>query len=97
MAIKVGGTTVVDDSRNITGISISGLTTPLSLAQGGTAATSADTARTSLGLVIGTNVLAPNGSAASLTSFPTFNQNTSGTAAVAHRELVARRLRAPHR
>lgn len=34
-----------------------------------------------LGLVIGTNVLAPNGSAAALTSFPTLNQNTSGTAA----------------
>jgi len=39
MAIKVGGTTVVDDSRNITGISISGLTTPLSAAQGGTGVT----------------------------------------------------------
>lgn len=38
-------------------------------------------ARTNLGLAIGTNVLAPNGSAASLTSFPTLNQNTSGTAA----------------
>jgi len=81
MAIKVGGTTIVDDSRNITGISISGLTTPLSLAQGGTAGTTAGTARTALGLVIGTDVLAPNGSAASLTSFPTFNQNTSGSAA----------------
>ena len=29
----------------------------------------------------GTDYLAPNGSAASLTNFPTFNQNTSGTAA----------------
>jgi len=46
MAIKVGGTTVVDDSRNITGISISGLTTPLSVAQGGTGSSS--TAHTSL-------------------------------------------------
>jgi hypothetical protein len=43
MAIKVGGTTVVDDSRNITGISISGLTTPLSAAQGGTGITSLGT------------------------------------------------------
>jgi len=30
--------------------------------------------------VAGTNYLAPTGSAASLTSFPTFNQNTTGTA-----------------
>lgn len=81
MAIKIGGTTVIDDSRNISAISISGLTTPLSLAQGGTAGTTAGTARTALGLVIGTDVLAPNGSAASLTSFPTLNQNTSGSAA----------------
>jgi hypothetical protein len=49
--------------------------------QGGTGATTASGARTNLGLVIGTDVLAPNGSAASLTSFPTFNQNTTGTAA----------------
>lgn len=40
----------------------------------------ATTARSNLGLVIGTNVLAPNGSAASLTTFPTLNQNTTGTA-----------------
>lgn len=39
------------------------------------------TARSNLGLVIGTNVLAPNGSAASLTDFPTLNQNTTGSAA----------------
>jgi hypothetical protein len=50
------------------------------VASGGTNATSASAARTSLGLVIGTDVLAPNGSAASLTSFPTLNQNTTGTA-----------------
>ena len=49
--------------------------------QGGTGATTASGARTNLGLVIGTDVLAPTGSAASLTSFPTFNQNTTGTAA----------------
>jgi len=42
---------------------------------------SGSTLRSSLGLAIGTDVLAPNGSAASLTDFPTFNQNTTGTAA----------------
>lgn len=47
---------------------------------GGSTNLVAATGRTSLGLVIGTDVLAPNGSAASLTSFPTFNQNTTGTA-----------------
>jgi hypothetical protein len=34
-------------------------------------------------LVAGTNYLAPTGSAASLTNFPTFNQNTTGNAATA--------------
>jgi len=60
------------NSANVTGI--------VAIANGGTNATTAVAARTSLGLVIGTDVLAPNGSAAALTSFPTFNQNTTGTA-----------------
>ena len=62
--------------------SLGGLTTALSLAQGGTAATSASAARTSLGLVIGTDVLSPSGSGASLTSLNATNIS-SGTLASA--------------
>jgi hypothetical protein len=67
--------------------------TIISLNKGGTGATNASDARANLGLIIGTNVqaplsagvdyLAPNGSAADLTSFPTLNQNTTGNAATA--------------
>jgi len=48
--------------------SLSGLTTALSLSQGGTNATSAADARIALGLQIGVDVLSPTGSGANLTS-----------------------------
>jgi len=86
-----GTVTSVALSGGTTGLTVSGspittsgtitLAGTLALANGGTGATTASGARTALGLVIGTDVLAPTGSAASLTSFPTFNQNTTGSAA----------------
>ncbi len=67
--------------------------TSIAINKGGTGATNASDARANLGLIIGTNVqapisagldyLAPNGSAANLTSFPILNQNTTGNAATA--------------
>ena len=65
MAIKVGGTTVVDDSRNITAISITGLTTPLTVAQGGIGAAT---------LTLN-NVLLGNGTSAPLSVAPGTSAN----------------------
>lgn len=53
MAIKIGGIAVIDDSRNLTNLG-----SAVTIAQGGTGATDAATARSNLGLAIGTNVQA---------------------------------------
>ncbi len=67
--------------------------TSIAIEKGGTGATNPSDARANLGLIIGTNVqaplikgtdyLAPNGSASSLTDFPILNQNTNGNASTA--------------
>jgi hypothetical protein len=88
ITVQVGTVTFVNSSTgriyvkqstplNVPASIISGA---VAVVNGGTGATTVSGARTNLGLVIGTDVLAPNGSAASLTSFPTLNQNTTGTA-----------------
>jgi hypothetical protein len=75
----------VDQSVTIAGtltanVSITGLVGTLKIESGGTNATTATQARTNLGLQIGTDVLAPNGSGAALTSLNA-SEITSGTIA----------------
>ena len=68
-------------NQNTTGTA-SNVTGTVAIANGGTNATSSADARTSLGLVIGTDVLSPSGSGASLTSLNATNIS-SGTLAKA--------------
>jgi len=77
------GTAATSASTNLA----TSVTGTLAVANGGTGATTLTglvkgTGTTALtAAVAGTDYLAPNGSAANLTNFPTFNQNTTGNAA----------------
>jgi hypothetical protein len=77
----------VASSSSSTANLTTGVTGTLAVANGGTGATTltglikGSGTSALIAAVAGTDYLAPNGSAASLTNFPTFNQNTTGTSA----------------
>lgn len=50
MAIRVQGNTVISDARTLTNVSVSGLTSAIPIAEGGTGATSAAQAKINLGI-----------------------------------------------
>jgi hypothetical protein len=80
MPVIINGTTGVTFPNGVT--MSDGTSAPVTVAQGGTGANTASAARTSLGVAIGTDVLAPNGSGANLTSLNA-SSISAGTLAVA--------------
>lgn len=81
MTIILNGTTGVTFPNGVT--MSDGTSAPVTVAQGGTGANTASAARTALGVAIGTDVLAPNGSGANLTSLNA-SSVSSGTLGVAN-------------
>lgn len=85
--IKLGDLSVTDSK--ISDVAASKITGTLGVARGGTGVTNltgivkANGTSPFTAATAGTDYLAPNGSAANLTSFPTLNQNTTGNAATA--------------
>jgi hypothetical protein len=85
--IKIGDLSVTDSK--IADVAASKITGTVGVANGGTGVTTltgivkANGTSPFTAATAGTDYLAPNGSAANLTSFPTLNQNTTGNAATA--------------
>jgi hypothetical protein len=82
MTISGSDQSVVINGSLTANVNVTTLTGVVKITNGGTNATTASDARTNLGLVIGTDVLAPTGTGTGLTALNASNV-TSGTLAVA--------------
>ena len=94
--IKLGDLSVTDSK--ILDVAASKITGTVGVANGGTGVTTltgivkANGTSPFTAATAGTDYLAPNGSAANLTSFPTLNQNTTGNAATATKLAAAKNI-----